>query len=136
MPAGLLLSALLALAACSRSTPPPEPAPVVEPDPVAPAAQPAASDPATAVRQTVKSNFGQLTWCYEKLLRVQPDLAGRVEVGWRVVEGSTHDVQVTDNTTGSDELADCIARKVSTWRWPLVVEGEIVYPFVFRGPTG
>jgi hypothetical protein len=36
------------------------------------------------------------------------------------------------NTTGDDELAACIVKKVKTWSFPTSITGEVQWPFVFK----
>lgn len=94
----------------------------------------ASSGDENQVTATVRKYTGQLQYCYEKVLKVDPTLEGRVEVGWRVqgglVVGSPF---VIANTTGNGELADCVVKKIRRWEFPPDVEGEIsAWPFLFQ----
>ena len=80
----------------------------------------------------VKKNFGQLRYCYERLLRTEATLEGRVEIGWSVYGGAVEGVYVVSNSTGSSALADCIVKKIERWTFPDDVEGDMSWPFVFR----
>lgn len=88
-----------------------------------------------SVKKTVQKNFGQLTYCYEQRLNKVPGLAGRVEIEWYVKGGRVTTAQVFANTTGDSELGDCIVGKIKRWSFPGDVEGEILYPFIFK-PKG
>jgi len=87
---------------------------------------------AQAVKSVVEEHFGQLTYCYEQQLKLDPNLGGRVEVEWHVRSGRVTSANVFANTTGSSELGQCIVSKIRRWRFPESVEGEILYPFIFK----
>lgn len=85
------------------------------------------------VTATVKRYAGQLQYCYEKVLKVDPTLEGRVEIGWSVAGGVVRGMPfVIANTTESGELADCVVKKIRRWEFPPDVEGEMSWPFLFR----
>lgn len=92
-----------------------------------------ASGDENAVKATVSRNSGQLTYCYEKQMKVVPTLEGRVEIGWTVsggkVSGSPY---IIANSTGDAELANCVIQKIRRWTFPADVEGEMSWPFVFQ----
>lgn len=88
-----------------------------------------------SVKKTVQRNFGQLTYCYEQRLRQNPSLAGRVEIEWYVNGGRVTSAEVFANTTGDSELGQCIVKKIKRWSFPSEVQGEILYPFIFK-PKG
>jgi hypothetical protein len=90
------------------------------------------SGDAVAVKSVVEEHFGQLTYCYEQQLKVDPSLGGRVEVEWNVRSGRVTSANVFANTTGNSELGQCIVAKIRRWRFPDTVEGEILYPFIFK----
>ncbi len=90
---------------------------------------------ATAVRSVVQENQGQLQFCYEQQLKVDPKLGGRVEVEWVVRGGRVTSAMVFANTTGNKEFAECMVTRIRRWRFPEGVEGEILYPFIFT-PRG
>ena len=87
---------------------------------------------AGAVRGVVKEKEPDLLACYEQHLKTDPTLGGRVEVEWVVRSGRVTSSNVFANTTGNSEFGACIVAKISRWRFPEGVEGEIIYPFVFR----
>lgn len=88
----------------------------------------------TGVKRTVRRYLGQVKYCYEQALKRDPDVAGRIEVRWSVESGRAHDLQVVTNSTGHEELANCVQSRVARWRFPNTVEGEVTWPFVFRRP--
>ena len=80
----------------------------------------------------VKKNYGQLKYCYEKHLRTEASLEGRVEIGWSVYGGAVEGVYVISNSTGSSGLADCIVKRIERWTFSDEIEGDMSWPFVFR----
>lgn len=90
---------------------------------------------ANSIRTVVKKYAGQVKYCYESQLKNDPSLAGRVEISWTVNRGRVVSANVFANTTGNDPLAQCIVGKISKWRFPEDVQGEVVFPFVLT-PSG
>lgn len=85
-----------------------------------------------SAKATVKKHFGQLRYCYDRFLRTNASLEGRVEVGWSVFEGKVEGVYVVSNSTGSDELAECIVKSIERWEFDPSIQGDMSWPFVFR----
>lgn len=126
---------------------PAEPGPeeVVEPEPEPPKPQPAriAKPPPRPAAPTitaddvvgvVKRKKKQVKTCYEKELKGEPDLYGVVQVGWTVTaSGSVRNVKVISNSTGNDDMEECIERTIAGWSFPASGAGvDIEYPFKFR----
>ena len=84
------------------------------------------------LKETVQKYAGQLQYCYEKQLKDDPALAGRVEVAWTVSDSEASDVRVISDTVGSPGLTDCIETKVRRWQFPEGIEGDVSWPFVFQ----
>ena len=86
-----------------------------------------------AVKDVVSKYMGQLTYCYEKRLKVVPTLEGRIEMSWEVAGGRvTGKPFALVNGTGDGELEECIANKIRRWRFPADVEGSLSWPFAFQ----
>lgn len=89
---------------------------------------------ADSVKSHLSLNKGQIKSCYEEQLIRDPSLSGKVELAWTVdVDGSVSTIDVAENTTGNEDLADCMARRVKRMQFP---EGEepvsVSYPFTFN----
>jgi len=87
-----------------------------------------------AVKKYIARKKGQVRSCYEAELKVDPSLAGKVEVVWTVnPDGSVSGVTVDANTTGNQALGDCVVRRIKRWQFPEAEEEfEISYPFIFH----
>jgi hypothetical protein len=85
------------------------------------------------VKATVDRYSGQLQYCYEKVLKVDPNLDGRIEVQWSVSVGLVTGMPVIiSNTTTNAELADCVVKKIRRWEFPKDVQGDMSWPFLFQ----
>lgn len=92
-----------------------------------------------AVIRLINTRRAAITRCYETQLRNDPTLSGRVSVSMTIQEsGSVTNVRATENSTGSDEVASCVVRVISGFRFTPGPEGGSVtysFPFVFE-PSG
>jgi TonB family protein len=74
--------------------------------------------------------------CYERELRQNPTLQGRVAIAMTIQEsGSVSGVRAAENTTGSDAVASCVVRVVQGFRFNPGPDGGSVsytFPFVFE----
>lgn len=127
---------LILLVACATSpAPEPEAPPILDPVPEQPAPAPGQDegvDHSQALKKSVSKYSGQVKYCYELRLKDKPGLEGRIELGWTLAGGRAEGVYVKNNDTGDSELAACIVRKVIRWKFPADLEGDVIWPFVFR----
>ncbi len=104
----------------------PEPT-IVEP----PDALPKNSPDAEKVHRSIRGYYPRVKTCYERGLKENPGLRGRVEIEWVVDGGSAMDIYVLSNTTGDRALEQCIADSIIGWSFPAeVVAFPVVFPFV------
>lgn len=88
-----------------------------------------------AISKIVASHKTSIRMSYEKYLKRNPRLSGKVTIRFTIsAEGRVIKIQVLGNTTGSDKLAGDITRKIRMWRFEPVPEGvcTVTYPFVFQ----
>lgn len=86
-----------------------------------------------AVAKVFMSRKTAIRYCYETVLRTAPDTDGKVTIQFTIgPAGRVTSVDVTQNSTGSDELANCIVAKVKGWVFPKPENGSVTfaYPFV------
>lgn len=91
-----------------------------------------------AVTQVVRRRTSAVKGCYEKQLKRTPDLAGKVKIQFTILEsGRVSEVEVRENTTGNDDVGQCIIARVKRWRFPKPQGGSVTvsFPFVFA-PSG
>ena len=93
-----------------------------------------AFDPNIVTRQ-IRARIRAIQTCYERELRNNPTLAGRVLVRFTIqTTGTVSGARATENSTGSPAVATCVVRTISRFRFNPGPEGGSVtfaYPFVF-----
>lgn len=84
----------------------------------------------------IRSRLGGIRACYERELRKNPTLAGKVTIEFAIEErGNVSGVKVAENTTGDTAVGECVAneiKRIPTFN-PGPEGGKVVfsYPFVF-----
>lgn len=87
-----------------------------------------------AINLVVASHKASIKMSYEKYLKRDPNLKGKITVRITIAaSGSVSSVKVVENTTGNTDFEDEIVRKISMWQFEPVTDGEVTvsYPFVF-----
>ena len=90
-------------------------------------------DPAL-VSKEVRARIGAVKACYERALKRNPNLSGKVKVRWTITAaGTVSGVDIADDTMGDSEVSSCIKQLVARWRFPEPSNGsvEVEFPFVF-----
>jgi outer membrane biosynthesis protein TonB len=90
------------------------------------------------IMRVVRQNSAAIRYCYESELQRQPNLHGRIEIGWRINrEGRVTTSRVARSTMSNARVEGCIVRQVRNWRFDQPDGGEVdvVFPFIF-GATG
>jgi len=87
-----------------------------------------------AVSAAIKRQMPRVRACYERALKGDGDLDGRLTLNWTVQPaGTVADVRVVNDKVGSDQLSSCVTRAVGRWSFPASSEGaDIEYPVVLR----
>lgn len=87
------------------------------------------------VLRTIRNRIGAIRACYERQLKRNPTLAGKVTVEFTILTtGSVSRVAVKENTTGDEAIGRCVSKTVGRFRFNPGPEGGSVtfaYPFVF-----
>lgn len=90
---------------------------------------------ASIVVRTIKARLSAIKGCYERELKRNPTLAGKVTIEFTIeVRGTVSGVSVQENTTGDNAVGECVAAAVKRFRFnPGPSGGSVVfsYPFVF-----
>jgi len=91
------------------------------------------------IRRVVRAHIQEVRHCYDQALVRQPDLSGRVEIGFTIAETGNVAASVVESTTVRDPaVGTCIAEAVRRWTFPRPNDGGPVvvrYPFVLT-PDG
>jgi hypothetical protein len=86
----------------------------------------------------VKSRLKAIQGCYERELKRNPSLKGKVMVRFSILpSGRTGEIEIEENTLGPDAVASCIRTVIRGWVFPFKPDDEVsvAYPFVFS-PAG
>lgn len=87
------------------------------------------------VAKEVRSRLGAIKACYERALKRNPNLSGKVQVHWTITPaGTVSGVDIEQDTLGDAEVSGCIKGLVARWRFPAPAGGavDVSFPFVFQ----
>jgi outer membrane biosynthesis protein TonB len=91
-----------------------------------------------ALARYVKARLKSIQNCYEKELKRNPSLKGKVVVRFSIMpSGRTGNIEIEENTMGNDAVGACIRNVIRPWVFPFKPDEEVpvAYPFVFS-PAG
>lgn len=88
------------------------------------------------IAQVVQRNMGQIRFCYEQGLQLEPSLAGRVVASWTINgQGMVVDPSISNSALNSKTVEDCILLRLRSWKFPLPQGGvnvKVSYPFQLK----
>lgn len=88
------------------------------------------------IAQYIKSQLGQILYCYERQLSANPDLYGKVAVKFTISgTGQVESQVINQSTLKSVPVEGCILNKVAKWKFPEPKGGTkvvVTYPFLFK----
>ncbi|MDH7559654.1 MAG: TonB family protein [bacterium] len=90
-------------------------------------------DPET-LRAVVSANMGRITYIYNKYLKRNPNLQGKVSLDITITaSGLVSKVEVVESTISDREFLNELVNAVRRWRFEPIESGTVVvnYPFVF-----
>jgi hypothetical protein len=91
----------------------------------------------TAVQGVVLLHVGEVRDCYAHQLTVTPSTAGTIELAFTIDgDGQAQDITVAQNTTGSADLATCIAQRLQGWPFPKTAASDVVFHYPFTLHAG
>ena len=92
------------------------------------------TDPAGHVADVLGRHRGRVQTCVERSLKQNPNMSGRVSLGWEIMAGRVGEVWTVDDTTGDPNVAACITLAVRTMRFDEGVTTRIAeFPLVVSG---
>lgn len=84
----------------------------------------------------IKSQLGQILYCYERQLSADPDLFGKVAVRFTIgPSGGVESQAIGDTTLKNKSVEGCILTKIAGWKFPAPTGGTkvmVTYPFLFK----
>jgi outer membrane biosynthesis protein TonB len=87
-----------------------------------------------ALARYVKARLKAIQNCYERELKRNPTLKGRVVVRFSITRGGrTGDIEVEENTLGNEAVGSCIRTVIRSWIFPFKPDDDVpvAYPFLF-----
>lgn len=87
-----------------------------------------------AIAKVVSSRKRMVQDCYEKELKRDSGLSGKIEVEITIGEdGNVEDARVAKNGVGSEAVGSCIVSRIRRWRFPKPERGSVTVnlPFIF-----
>ncbi len=87
-----------------------------------------------ALGRYVKQRLKAIQNCYEKELKRNPSLKGKVVVRFSITpSGRAADVEIEENTVGNEAVSSCIRTVIKAWIFPFKPSDDVpvAYPFVF-----
>ena len=93
-----------------------------------------ALDP-NVVANEIRRRKGAIIACYERALKRNPNLSGKVVLSFTVSSiGKVTGADIDNDSMHDDEVNSCITSIVRSWRFPAPDGGEVhfSYPFIFQ----
>jgi hypothetical protein len=87
------------------------------------------SEHAESIRSVVRRKKSQVQYCYEKRLKENPNISGRLVIMVDIDKGRVTQVRIEANKTGDKEIESCVKSKVKRWRFSPETTDSIVLPF-------
>jgi outer membrane biosynthesis protein TonB len=88
------------------------------------------------IAQYIKSQLGQILYCYERQLSANPDLFGKVAIKFTIgPTGGVEKQNIGDTTLKNATVEGCILNRVAAWKFPAPQGGTrvlVTYPFLFK----
>ncbi|MBE8221913.1 MAG: AgmX/PglI C-terminal domain-containing protein [Bdellovibrionales bacterium] len=89
-----------------------------------------------AIAAVIQAHLSEVRFCYEKALQGQPDLKGRVVVGFLIkANGLVKTAKIKASSLNFPSVEFCIVKHLKLWKFPYPRGGAIVkvsYPFVLQ----
>ena len=84
----------------------------------------------------IKTQLGQILYCYERQLSANKDLFGKIAVRFTIGSSGQVEAQnIGDSTLKNATVEGCILNKVAQWKFPAPQGGtkvNVTYPFLFK----
>ncbi len=84
----------------------------------------------------IKTQLGQILYCYERQLSATPELFGKIDVKFTIAgSGQVETQSIFDSTLKNNSVENCILGKIAKWKFPEPRGGTkvlVTYPFLFK----
>ena len=90
-------------------------------------------DPSIVAKE-VRGRMAAIKGCYERSLKRNPSLSGKIVVRWTITAaGTVQGVEIDSDTIGDTEIVSCMKGLIARWRFAAPSGGsvEVSFPFLF-----
>jgi hypothetical protein len=103
-----------------------------------PGVRPVKALEAHEIRQTIVRQLPKVRACYERTLKAEPSLRGRLVLSMSVKPtGDVSGAHISDDGIGSNTLTECVENAVASWSFPRGTETVAVdYPVTLKPSNG
>ncbi|HHO51974.1 MAG TPA: AgmX/PglI C-terminal domain-containing protein [Deltaproteobacteria bacterium] len=86
------------------------------------------------IRERTQASMGQVRACYERALKSNPRLRGRIVASWRIeASGEVSRPRITRDEIGDEGLQSCVIGAIGGWGYPSSGKSTTVeFPFVLQ----
>jgi TonB family protein len=88
------------------------------------------------IAQYIRSQLGQILYCYERQLSATPELYGKVSIKFTIgPTGAVESQRVGETTLKNANVESCMLQRVAKWKFPAPQGGTrvaVTYPFLFK----
>jgi hypothetical protein len=88
------------------------------------------------IARVIRSQLGQIRYCYERQLSANPDLYGKIMVRFTIGAAGSVVAQTIGATSLNNAMVEgCILRRIAGWQFPTPKGGTnvlVTYPFLFK----
>lgn len=88
------------------------------------------------IAEVIKSQLGQILYCYERQLSANPELFGKVSIKFTIAPtGAVESQFIKESTLKNATVEGCILQRVAKWKFPNPKGGSkvmVTYPFLFK----
>ncbi len=88
------------------------------------------------ISRVIASHYGEVRYCYEKQLKMNPELEGKLTVRFTIgLDGHISAAKIEDSSLNNMEVESCVLYKIKNWRFPRPRGGTVtvIFPFIFMG---
>ncbi len=91
------------------------------------------------IQRAMRKYLGAVKDCYERALKRNPKLAGKIVIGFEITErGKVEEFSFPVDNVGNADVRSCIKRRSRSWRFPKPDGGSVYveFPLVFEPSQG
>tara|TARA_B100001250_G_C19153254_1_gene508922 strand:- start:5 stop:481 length:477 start_codon:yes stop_codon:yes gene_type:complete len=83
------------------------------------------------IENSLKKKTDSAKGCYQRQLKANPSLKGRVKLTFRIQENGSVDEVIISNGTQDNRLSHCIKKRVMEWVFPKNCSTSLDFSFIF-----